>query len=217
MPIYAHIKQRIFGCFSSMSFRAITSLTRNPSLSIKARTMAKPVQSLARIRHRCPELFNDPKCTPLCWAGVFGSFSRNQQTPKSNIDMIIGYRPQVDGPFWSQGVACERFATRAPKLFGRKVRVLPMLTQDVTSYYMLEALLTCVTVYGPEDWHDCARKKAHSTLEESHARLWKAYRIICQIENALETTNKNVIHILKFTKRRNLFPVLNTAHRFSAP
>ena len=200
-----------------MPFRAPTSLTRNRSLSAKVPTVVKPVQSLAGVRRRCPELFKDPKCALLCWAGVFGSFSRNQQTLTSDIDMIIGYRPQVDGPFWNQGLACERFATRAPKVFGRKVRVLPMLSQDVTSYYMLEALLTCVTAYGPEDWHDCARKKAYSTLEEGHGRLWKAYRIICQIENALETTNKNVIHILKFTKRRNFFSVSNTAYRFSPP
>ena len=186
-------------------------------MSTKARMVMKPVQSLAEIRHRCPELFKDPKCKPLCWAGVFGSFSRNQQTRASDIDMIIGYRPDVDESTWDQDIASERFATRAPKIFGRKVDVLHLWTQDVGSYDMLEALLTCVTVYGPEDWHDCSRTKARSMLDEGYERLRKAYRIMCQIGNALEMTNKNVCNFLKFTKRRNFFSALITAHRFSAP
>ena len=181
-----------------MSFRTLTSLNPNVLKFVKVRPAITPVQSLVGIRQRCPELFKDPKCKPLCWIGVFGSFTRNQQTPTSHIDMIIGYRPDVDESTWDQEIASERFVTRAPKVFGRKVNVLDLYTQDVDSYDMLEGLLTCVTVYGPEDWHHCARTKARSMLDEGYRRLRKAYDIMSQIEN--EMTNKNVNNFLKFTK-----------------
>ena len=151
-----------------------------------------PVQSLVGIRNRCPAVLNDPKCKSLCWVGVYGPFSRNQQTWTSRIDMIIGYRPDFDRSGWMEYSVCDRFEIRASKIFGRKVDVMSMLTQKVIDYDMLEALLTCVTVYGSENWHDCARTKARAMLDEGYKRLWKAYHIMCQIDQALESTNKNV-------------------------
>lgn len=165
---------------------------------MRLRPVITPVQSLVGIRQRCPALFKDPKCKPLCWIGVFGSFTRNRPTQRSHIDMIFGYRPDVDELTWDREIASERFVARAPKVLGRKVNVLDLYTQDVGGYDMLEGLLTCVTVYGPEDWHHCARTKARSMLDEGYQRLRKAYDIMSRIEN--EMTNKNVNNFLKFTK-----------------
>jgi predicted nucleotidyltransferase len=174
-----------------MSFRRLTS-NRNILQSMKDRTTRKPIQNLIGIRRRCPELMNDPKCKPLCWVGVFGSFARNQQRATSGVDIIIGYTSNDDEAIWDQGMASYRFVSRAPKIFGRKVDVLHLFPQHVTSYAMLEALLTCVTVYGLEDWHDSARTKARSMLDEGYGRLRNAYHLIWQIEKILETANKNV-------------------------
>jgi predicted nucleotidyltransferase len=183
---------------SSMSFRTLTSFNPNLLKFMRLRPMITPVQSLVGIRQRCPVLLKDPKCKPLCWVGVFGSFTRNEQTRTSRIDMIFGYRPDVDELSWDREIASERFANRAPKVFGRKVNVLDLDTQEVGGYDILEALLTCVTVYGPEDWHHCARVKARSMLDEGYRRLRKAYDIMSQIEH--EMTNKNVSNFLMFTK-----------------
>lgn len=114
--------------------------------------------------------------------------------------MFLGYRQDVDELAWAQEIASVRFETRASKVFGRKVKILDLFTQEVNSYEILEGLLSCITVYGPEDWHRCARMKARSILDEGYRRLLKAYHIMSQIEKTLYMTNKNVNGFLKFTK-----------------
>ena len=152
------------------------------------------MRALAEIHRRIPKLLKDPKFEPLSWVGVHGPFSRNQQTRTSNIDMIIGYRPDFDTSDWDQYIIFDRFEARGSKTFGRKVRVIPLLEQDITciGYDMLEAVLTCVTVHGPDNWHDDVRTQARTMLDEGYARLRKAHQTICQIEQTLDLTNKNV-------------------------
>ena len=168
-------------------------LNRNLLKSITPHIM--PVQSLAGIRHRCPAVLNDPECASLVWIGVYGPFSRNPRKPTCGINVIIGYRPDFDRSGWREYSVLERFESRATKIFGRKVDVIPMLTQKVLGYQMLEGLLTCITVYGPKDWHDSARIKARKMLDEGYGRLRKAYGIMDQIEQVLESTNKNVTEL----------------------
>jgi predicted nucleotidyltransferase len=174
---------------SIMSFGTLKYLNHH-LLSTKIRT--KPVQTLAGIRYRIPQLLKDPKFEPLCWLGVHGLFSRNQQTRTSEIDMTIGLRSDFDTG-WDEYLIFDRFETRASKVFGRKVHLMPVLSRDIIcGYGTLKAVLTCVTVYGPEDWHDCARTQARAMLDEGYVRLRKAYQISCQIEQVLRLTNKNV-------------------------
>ena len=174
-----------------MSFGTPKYLNRNLLISMKTRTKSMP--TLAGIRCRVPQLLKDPKFEPVRWVGVHGPFSRNQQTRASEIDMIIGLRSDFDTG-WDEYLIFDRFECRASKVFGRKVRLTPLLSRDITwdGYGTLEAVLTCVTVYGPENWHDCARTQARAMLDEGYARLRNAHQISCQIEQALRLTNKNV-------------------------
>ena len=102
------------------------------------------------------------KCEPIHWVGVFGSFNRHQQKRSSNIDMIIGFTPEIDKLTWEWKFASHRFVTRGQKLFGNVLELLPLdpETQSIENHDTLAGLLTCVTVYGPQNWHHCARTKA---------------------------------------------------------
>ena len=201
------------------SSRALASFKRILIASAKAQTVVTPVQTLSGIRHRCPAVLKDPKCQPISWVAVFGSFSRNQQKRTSRIDMMIGFHPDISKLTMDWKFASNRFAARALKLFGRKVDVLEVRPpdpemQDIESYELLEALLSSIIVYGPNNWHDCARTRARSMVDEGYRRLWNAYHIMKQMDKALEMTTKNVSNSLKFTKRRNFFSATSTAPRF---
>jgi hypothetical protein len=151
------------------------------------------VPTLAGIRYRVPQLLKDPKFEPLRWVGVHGPFSQNQQTRTGEIGLVVSLRPDFDTD-WDEYLIFHRFETGARKVFGRKVRLTPVLSQDIAwaGYDMLEALLTCITVYGPEDWHECALAQARVMLDEGYARLRKAHQVSFQIEQVLRLTNKNI-------------------------
>src|SRR5271169_4823193 len=89
----------------------------------------KPVQSIDEIRERGAILLNDRACEPICWVGVYGSFSRSKQTPDSDVDMILGYNSSST----PEGVylAADSFVQQAPEAFGRQVEVIHMMTPNV--------------------------------------------------------------------------------------
>jgi predicted nucleotidyltransferase len=154
----------------------------------------RPVQTLAGIRHRLPALLKDPRLDPLCWVAVYGPFSRNQQTRTSDIDLAIGYKPDFDILSLKFYGNITRVEQRGSKIFGRKVNVEPVYNEVLTypGYNTIDALLTCVTVYGQEDWHESARMQARAMLDNGYTRLRKAHHIMGQVEQALMVTNRNV-------------------------
>jgi predicted nucleotidyltransferase len=174
------------------SFKTLKFINQNLLITVKIGM--KPVQTLAGIRRRLPSLLKDPILEPLCWVAVFGPFSRNRQTRTSDIDMTIGFKPDFDILSMKFYDVMGRVAERGTKIFGRKVKVEPVYNEDLTDpgYDTVDALLTCVTVYGPEDWHEFARKQARAMLDDGYTRLRNAHHIMGQIEQALKSTNKNV-------------------------
>jgi hypothetical protein len=87
-----------------------------------------------------------------------------------------------------------RVEKRGSKVFGRKVNVESVYNEDLTypGYDTIDALLTGVTVYGHEYWHEFARKQAREMLDNGYTRLRKVHHLMGQIEQALMSTNKNV-------------------------
>ena len=152
----------------------------------------KPVETLARIRRRLPALVTYPKLEPLGWIGVYGPFSRNEQTRESDINMIIGCKPDVDMESFDWFGLTADVEERGFRVFGRKVKVEPCFERDLTcvGYELIEALLTCVTVYGSENWHEYPRRQAHAMLDDGYTRLRKAHHIMSQIEQMCKSTNK---------------------------
>lgn len=118
-----------------------------------------------------------------------------------------------------QYIISKSFAARGSKIFGRKVRVMSLFPQDMTCivHSMLEAVLTCVTVYGPENWHDHFRTQFRTMLDDGYSRLQNDHQTICQMKQTLDLTNKNVSKTgyFDFANWRNFLSALNTACRFS--
>ena len=151
----------------------------------------KPVQTMDEIRERGAILLNDRACEPICWAGVYGSFSRSTHTSESDIDMIIGYNPDSTPEEVYQ--AADSFVQQAPDAFGRQVEVIHMMTQKVETYLLLEALLTCVTMYGPENWPAKSQEDSRKYLDEGFQRLKEAYLLLQQIQDQIDKTTKDVL------------------------
>jgi predicted nucleotidyltransferase len=153
----------------------------------------KPVQSMNEIRKRCALLLNDRECEPICWAGVYGSFSRSKHTPDSDVDMIIGYKSSStpDEVYLAAG----GFVQEAPDAFGRQVEAIHMMTHKVETYLLLEALLTCVTVYGPDNWPEKSKEDARKYLDEGFRRLKEAYELLQELQDQIDKTTKDVRHV----------------------
>jgi predicted nucleotidyltransferase len=151
----------------------------------------RPVQTLAGIRRRIPALLKDPILEPLCWVAVYGPFSRNQQTRTSDIDMAIGFKHDFDVSFYD---IFARVQERGSKVFGRKVNIEPVYNEypPRLGYNKVDALLTGVTVYGREDWHEFAQSQAREMLDNGYTRLRKAHHIMGRIKQALMLTNRDV-------------------------
>ena len=119
-----------------------------------------PVQTIEDIRHQAAILLEDPECEPISWVGLYGSFVRSTQSPDSDVDLIIGYKAET--PAREIYLAAGNLSTNAEEAFGREVELLHMIKQEVVSYLQLEALLTCVTVYGSEEWPRTVQEEARN-------------------------------------------------------
>jgi predicted nucleotidyltransferase len=51
---------------------------------------SSPVGTIDEIRERCKPTFCRPDCHDVIWVGVFGSYSRSQQSTESDVDLLIG-------------------------------------------------------------------------------------------------------------------------------
>ncbi len=151
----------------------------------------KPVQNVNEIRERSAILLKDPACEPVCWVGLFGSFRRSTHTPEGDVDLIIGYKPTTTpGDVYR---AADSFVRQANDAFGRPVEVIHMMKPDVQTYLLLEALLTCITVYGSEEWPIESQKDARKYLDEGYQRLKRAYQLLQQIQEQVGHTTKEVL------------------------
>jgi predicted nucleotidyltransferase len=149
-----------------------------------------PVETVDEIRERIIALVNDPVCKPVCWVGVFGSFSRSTQTAESDVDLIVGYESGDNVGEVFHAVA--RVGQRAPEILGRPIDVIHMTTTHPGTYLLLEALLTSVTVYGSEEWPSKSKDDARKYLDEGYRKLSEAYRLLCGIQEEVNKTPKEV-------------------------
>jgi len=150
-----------------------------------------PVQTIAEIRDRTATLLGASAAyNSVSWAGLFGSFARSTHTPESDIDIIIAYNTHAtsDQVFLAAGT----FVEDAPDAFGRPVEVVHMMKPEVRSYLLVEALLTSVGIYGPEQWPREHIMQARHFLDDGYRRLTRAYELFQQIKSTLKSTDKEV-------------------------
>lgn len=177
-----------------------------------------PVQNIEDIRQRTAILLNDPEYESISWVGLYGSFARSTHSTESDVDLVIGYRP--DTPTKKIFLVAGYLSINGEDAFGREAEFLHMIQQEVESYVMLEALLTCVTVYGSEEWPRRAQEDARKFLDDGYRRLKETYSLLLRIQDLVAKTDKKactigksltvVIHIMQ---RRNHF-IFGEADRF---
>ena len=81
--------------------------------------------------------------------------------------------------------------------FGREVEFLHMTKQEVKSYIMLEALLTCVTIYGSEEWPRGVQQEARNFLDDGYRRLKQSHLLLRRMQDLVAKTDKEVSIIIK--------------------
>jgi predicted nucleotidyltransferase len=162
-------------------------LYRNPHIQLMCKT---PVQTVDDIRYRTAILLKDHECEPVSWVGLYGSFARSTQSSDSDVDLIIGYKDGTDMD--KVYLAAANLVVNAEEAFGRQVELVHMMRQKVSSYLLLEALLTCVTVYGSEEWPHNVQEQAQRFLDDGYRRLKDTYSLLRRIRDLITRTEKHV-------------------------
>jgi predicted nucleotidyltransferase len=150
------------------------------------------VNSIQDVRHEVAALLQDPSFAPICWVGLFGSISRSTHSPTSDVDLILGYENTTKVYSLIGAVS-----TAAEKRFGRPVELLHLFNRQVTAYLTMEALLTSVTVYGPDEWPAKLRETSRAYLNDGYHRFKQAYSLLREIQTCVNATHVEVeiLHI----------------------
>jgi predicted nucleotidyltransferase len=149
-----------------------------------------PVQTVDDIRYQTAILLKDSECEPVSWVGLHGSFARSTQSSESDVDLIIGYKDGTDTD--KIYLAAGNLVMNAEEAFGRQVELVHMMKQEVSSYFLLEALLTCVTVYGLEEWPHTVQEQAQRFLNDGYRRLKDSYSLLRRMRDLVTRTEKHV-------------------------
>jgi predicted nucleotidyltransferase len=178
-------------------------LYRNLHIQLMCKT---PVQTIDDICHRTAILLKDPECEPVSWVGLYGSFARSTQSSESDVDMIIGYKNGTDAD--KIYLAAGNLVMNAEEAFGRRVELVHMMKREVCSYLLLEALLTCVTVYGSEEWPHNVQVQAQRFLDDGYRRLKDSYSLLRRMRDLVATTDKQVASIANSANNSRFYRIL---------
>jgi predicted nucleotidyltransferase len=183
----------VMSSFLKSSFINIRTIWRRHSHRIsRNQLMCKtPVQTIDDIRYRTSILLKDPECESISWVGLYGSFARSTHSVESDVDLIIGYKPESEADKIFQ--AAGNIVGTAKEAFGRQVEFVHLMTQEVSTYLLLEALLTCVTVYGPEEWPHSLQQQARKFLDDGYGHLKDAHLSLRRIRGLVAKTDRQVL------------------------
>lgn len=104
----------------------------------------------------------------ILWAGVFGSYARNRQNAKSDVDVIV-YCSGTDGSPLGEDIGEDL----EPRL-GRKTDCFtfqPAATRRALSFFDVETAMASQTIYGDELVVEPIRKEARRILDETIEQL----------------------------------------------
>jgi hypothetical protein len=110
----------------------------------------------------------------------------------SDVDLVVGYR--TDTSTKELFLAAGYLSINGEEAFGREVEFLHMIKQEVKSYVMLEALLTCVTVYGLAEWPCGVQEEARNFLGDGYRRLKESYLLLRRMQDLVAKTDKQVCY-----------------------
>ncbi|CAG9952004.1 unnamed protein product [Clonostachys rosea f. rosea IK726] len=163
----------------------------NPSDYDVAKTSG-PVTSIGEIRQRCGLMFNREDLQHIvAWVGLFGSFSRNKQTPLSDVDLLVGFKKDAsDDDIFFMGDL-----TRELKgVLERDVDVLYMRYRQPPSFIKCQALVTGKTVYGSNEWLQDHEPLAERLLSDTQTRFVEASRLMKQMTGSLAPLSQEELY-----------------------
>jgi predicted nucleotidyltransferase len=150
-----------------------------------------PVGTIDEIRERCKPIFCHPDCHDVRWAGVFGSFSRSQQNPGSDVDLLIGIKEGASQhDFWYLPASVKEKLEEAMQ---RDVDMHYLEDGDPLSFVQATALVTGHTVYDKDtEWLLAQQVRAKGILLDAYSRYQEARRLARQLSEMLIMTQREV-------------------------
>lgn len=89
-------------------------------------------------------------------------------------------------------LAAGNLVDNAEEAFGRQVELIHIIRREVSTYMLLEALLTCVTVHGSEEWPRRLQEQAREYLDNGYQRLKDSYSSLQIIRDRVAKTDRQV-------------------------
>lgn len=151
--------------------------------------------NISSLRSTALSVFSNDGFRNILWAGVFGSFSRGEQTESSDVDVVVvwdpahkyGWQPHDDYFYLELKEELER-------AWARKVDVIDIRRGRLDTFIDVEALLTSRTLYGSENNEHVikARKDALEVVEDGIAIFTDACKKIRETRAMVEGKNIEV-------------------------
>lgn len=104
----------------------------------------QPVSSIGDIKERCSKVFTLPEFQFIGWVGVFGSFSNGNQTTKSDVDLLVGFKKETS---YDEIYYMEDLKGPLSQATQREADIMYMCNGQSPGFITGQALLTAKTIY----------------------------------------------------------------------
>jgi predicted nucleotidyltransferase len=132
-------------------------------------------RDIADLRTSSKEALSLPDFKNILWIGVFGSFSRNQQTDRSDVDLVVVEHSHVVPAEYSRDANYEPWTLEEllPRVWCRPVEIV-LLKEELRELVAIDSLLTSRTIYGDDQSVEILqlRRDARKYLDEG----WEIFR-----------------------------------------
>ncbi|KAI5836912.1 hypothetical protein DFP73DRAFT_601733 [Morchella snyderi] len=160
-------------------------------------------RNIADLRASSKVALSLPDFKDILWIGVFGSFSRNQQTDRSDVDLVVVEHSHVAPAEYSGDANYEPWTLEEllPRVWCRPVEIV-LLKEDLCELVAIDSLLTSRTIYGDDQSVEVLqlRRDAREYLNEG----WKIFRNAERDIEALKVRISEVKDFEEFLKSPSL-------------
>ncbi|KAH0604510.1 uncharacterized protein H6S33_006887 [Morchella sextelata] len=160
-------------------------------------------RDIADLRTSSKEALSLPDFKNILWIGVFGSFSRNQQTDRSDVDLVVVEHSHVVPAEYSRDANYEPWTLEEllPRVWCRPVEIV-LLKEELRELVAIDSLLTSRTIYGDDQSVEILqlRRDARKYLDEG----WEIFRNAEKDIEALKARISEVKDVEEFLKSQSL-------------
>lgn len=132
-------------------------------------------RNIADLRTSSKKALSLPDFKNILWIGVFGSFSRDQQTDRSDVDLVVVERSNAVPAEYPGDANYEPWTLEEllPRVWCRPVEIV-LLKEELRELVAIDSLLTSRTIYGDDQSVEILqlRRDARKYLNEG----WTIFR-----------------------------------------